>query len=131
MQTEETKGREESLYKRLGGYDAIAAVVDDYIRRIVEDKQLNRFFMGHSTDSKNRIRQQMVEFICNAAEGPCNYTGRDLYIAHSGLSITEDDWEIGTKLLIDTLNKFNVSEKEKETILNVVSDLKDDIVELE
>lgn len=44
---------EASLYKRLGGYDAIAAVVDDFIGRLLADKQLSRFFTGVSTDSRS------------------------------------------------------------------------------
>ena len=52
---------EKSLYQRLGGYDAIAAVVDDFIGRLLNDPQLTRFFTGHGTDSKKRIRQLIVE----------------------------------------------------------------------
>ena len=32
-----------SLYKRLGGYDAIAAVTDDFLGRLAADKQMSRF----------------------------------------------------------------------------------------
>ena len=65
-----------SLYERLGGYNAIAAVVDDFVGRLVSDKQFERFFTGHSTDSKKRIRQHIVDQLCAAAGGPCVYTGR-------------------------------------------------------
>ncbi len=34
------KKEEKSLYERLGGYNAIAAVVDDFVGRLVADKQL-------------------------------------------------------------------------------------------
>ena len=34
-----------SLYKRLGGYDAIAAVTDDFLGRLAADKQMSRFFV--------------------------------------------------------------------------------------
>ncbi len=40
-----------SLYHRLGGYDAIAAVTDEFITRLATDKDLGRFFVGLSTDS--------------------------------------------------------------------------------
>ena len=32
----------DSLYKRLGGYDALAAVTDDFIGRLITDKKLGR-----------------------------------------------------------------------------------------
>jgi hypothetical protein len=48
-----------SLYARLGGYDAIAAVVDDFVGRLVADKRLTKFFLGHSEDSLKRIRMHV------------------------------------------------------------------------
>ena len=56
-----------SLYERLGGYNAVAAVVDDFVGRLVTDRQFERFFKGHSTDSKKRIRQHIVDQLCAAA----------------------------------------------------------------
>jgi hemoglobin len=70
--------KEKSLYERLGGYNAIAAVVDDFISRWVADPHIGRFLIGHSTDSKKRMRQQLVELVCEAAGGPCIYTGRNM-----------------------------------------------------
>ena len=46
-----------SLYERVGGYNALAAVVDDFIGRLVADQRFTKFFSGHSTDSRKRIRQ--------------------------------------------------------------------------
>src|SRR5437016_8596264 len=65
-----------SLYQRLGGYDALAAVTDDFIGRLIGDPQLTRFFTGFSTDSKVLIRQHIVDFLCAATGGPCKYHGR-------------------------------------------------------
>src|SRR5436189_3306148 len=78
-----------SLYQRLGGYDAVAAVVDDFIGRLVADKKFSKFFVGHSTDSLKKIRQHIVDQFCNAAGGPCLYTGRDMKTTHAGLGISE------------------------------------------
>src|SRR5919109_3325183 len=55
---------EKSLYERLGGYDAIAAVIDDFFKRMINDPQLGRFFIGLSTDSKMRALQLTVDFVC-------------------------------------------------------------------
>ena len=64
-----------SLYKRLGGYDALAAVTDDFITRLATDKTLGRFFVGASDNSKMRIRQLVVDQLCAATGGPCNLQG--------------------------------------------------------
>src|SRR3954470_22970156 len=77
--------QEKSLYERVGGYNALAAVVDDFIVRLVTDKQFERFFVGHSDDSKKRIRQHILDQFCAATGGPCVYTGREMKTSHTGL----------------------------------------------
>jgi hemoglobin len=119
----------DSLYKRLGGYDALAAVTDDFIARLAADPQLQRFFLGHSTDSLKRIRQLIVDQLCQVTGGPCVYIGRDMKTSHAGLGTTQKDWDITVNHLVATLDKFKVPAKEKDEVLAAVSTLKKDIVE--
>jgi hemoglobin len=118
-----------TLYKRLGGYDAVAAVTDDFLARLAGDPQFAKFFVGHGTDSIKRIRQNIVDQLCAATGGPCNYIGRDMKTSHAGLGITEKDWDASVKLLVATLDKFTVPAKEKDEVLGAISGLKKDIVE--
>ena len=124
-----TQAQERSLYQRLGGYDAIAAVTDDFISRLITDPQFTRFFAGFSTDSKKRIRQHIVDQLCEASGGPCIYTGRTMKASHAGLGITERDWEAAAKQLTATLEKFQVPEREKQEVIAAVTRLKPDIIE--
>jgi truncated hemoglobin YjbI len=94
------QAQEKSLYQRLGGYDAIAAVSDEFIARLATDEQEKRFFIGFSNDGKLRIRQLLVDLVCKATGGPCVYIGRDMKTAHAGRrhhqgrlgSLAEDFW---------------------------------------
>ncbi|HJT67675.1 MAG TPA: group 1 truncated hemoglobin [Pyrinomonadaceae bacterium] len=124
-----SRAQEKSLYQRIGGYDALAAVVDDFVGRLVTDKQFERFFVGHSIDSKKRIRQHILDQFCAATGGPCVYTGRDMKTSHTGLGITEAEWDAAAKHLAASLDKFKVPEKEKGEVLAFVVSLKKDIVE--
>ena len=119
---------QDSLYKRLGGYDALAAVSDDFLGRLASDPKESRFFVGLSTDSKTRVRQHVVDFLCKATGGPCAYTGRDMTAAHTGLGITEEDWTITVKALGDTLNKFKVPAHEQQEVVTAIAALKGQIV---
>jgi hemoglobin len=118
-----------SLYDRLGGYNAVAAVVDDFIGRLVADKRFTKFFVGHSEDSLKKIRQHIVDQFCAAAGGPCLYTGRDMKTSHKGLGITGDDWDAAARHLVESLDKFNVPKAEKDDLLAFVTSLRKDIVE--
>lgn len=121
---------EKSLYARLGGYDAIAAVVDDFFGSLTKDPQFSaRFFTGHSADSFKKVRQLTVDLTCAATGGPCYYTGRDMKTTHAGLGITENDWDASVKHFVATLDKFKVPQKEQADLLGIVSSLKGDIVE--
>ncbi len=119
---------QDSLYKRLGGYDALAAVTDDFLGRLLTDPKESRFFVGLSTDSKTKVRQHVVDFLCVATGGPCKYTGRDMETAHTGLNITEEDWTIAVKALGDTLNKFKVPAREQGEVVGAIAPLKSKIV---
>lgn len=124
-----TDPKDRSLYQRLGGYDALAAVTDDFIGRLAGDEALGKFFIGLSNDSKSRVRQHVIDFLCKATGGPCVYTGRDMKLVHTGLGITKQEWTVSVKHLVATLDKFKVPEREKSEVLAAVGSLEKDIVE--
>lgn len=118
-----------TLYQRLGGYDAIAAVIDEFIKRMDADPKMKRFLVGLSQDSAGRLRQHIVDQVCAAAGGPCVYTGRDMKTSHKGMGITEDDWNAAAGHLVASLDTFHVPDMEKKDLLAIVSSVKGDIVE--
>jgi truncated hemoglobin YjbI len=66
-----------TLYARLGGYDAIAAVSKDLVDRLQEDPQLGRFWRHRGEDGLKRELQLLVDFLCAATGGPMYYRGRE------------------------------------------------------
>ena len=118
-----------SLYTRLGGYDAIALVVDDFITRLATDPTFARFFSGFGDDSKKRLRQHILDQFCVAAGGPCVYLGRDMKTTHTGLGITEAQWDAAAKHLVAALDKYKVPQAEKDELMAFVGTQKKDIVE--
>jgi hemoglobin len=74
----------DSLYTRLGGYDALAAVTKDFIGRLATDRQLAKFFTGLNDVSKARVEAHVIDFLCVATGGPCIYAGQDMKTAHTG-----------------------------------------------
>ena len=123
------KASSPSLYQRIGGYDAVAAVTDDFIGRLATDPKLGKFFAGHSTDSLTKLRQHVIDFVCIATGGPCAYTGRDMKTAHKGLGISESDWGVAVNHFVATLDKFKVPQAEKDQLVAAVAGVKGQIVE--
>jgi hemoglobin len=120
---------EESLYHRLGGYDAIAAATDDLLARLQSDPQLRDYWKGASTNNQRRARQLIVDFMAEAAGGPAYYTGRDMKTSHVGMHINESDWEAFMRHGAATLDHFDVPSQEKEEVLAFFASLRTEIVE--
>ena len=121
--------KENSLYQRLGGYDAIAALTDDFLGRLTSDDEFRKFFVGMSNDTKGRIRQHIVEFFCQATGGPCVYTGRDMKTVHTGLGITENEWKKSVVYIGESMNALKIAPAEQKDLGMALAPLEKDIVE--
>ena len=119
----------DTLYARLGGYDAIAAVADDLLVRLVADAQLGRFWQNRAEDSVRREKQLLINFLCASAGGPLYYVGRDMKMSHRGMGVSASDWQVFIGHLEATLEKFGVATAERTAVLGFVDSTKVDIVE--
>ncbi len=118
-----------TLYERLGGYDAIAAVTKDLMLRIKADSQLGRFYQYRGEDGIQREEQLLVDFLCSGAGGPMYYTGRDMKTLHIGMKLSESDWSALLGHLNATLEAFQVPQAERDDVVAFVQSTKLDIVE--
>jgi len=118
------QSKEATLYARLGGYDAIAAVADDLLPRLMADSQLGRFWQHRGEDGVRREKQLLVDFLCASAGGPLYYRGRDMATCHRGMRISESDWAIFLGHVKATLDKFAVPERERSEALAFVASLR-------
>jgi hemoglobin len=117
--------QQKTLYERLGGKDAITAVVDDFVGNVAADNRINKYFAR--TDIP-RLKRLLVEQICAGTGGPCVYTGRDMPTTHKGMGITNADFDALVGDLVKSLDKFKVPEKEKNDLLAILGPMKPSIV---
>ena len=117
-----------SLYERLGGKDAITAVVDDFVARCAADSRINGKFAR--TDIA-RLKANLVDQVCEAAGGPCTYAGRDMRTTHDGMAVTAGEFDALVGDLVATLDQFGVGEAEQAELLGALAPMRGDIVEVE
>src|SRR6058998_3955732 len=117
-----------SLYERLGGKDAIAAVVDDFVARCGADGRINGKFAR--TDVP-RLKKMLVDQVCEAAGGPCTYSGRTMRITHTDMGVTSREFDALVGNLVMTLDRFNVPKPEQDELLGALAPMKSDIVEVD
>jgi hemoglobin len=117
-----------SLYERLGGLDAIRAVVDAFVARCADDSRINRKFERSDIP---RLKRMLVDQVCEATGGPCTYTGRDMTETHEGMGVTAGEFDALVEDLVVTLEEFGVPKPEQDELLAVLGPMRDDIVEVE
>jgi hemoglobin len=117
-----------SLYERLGGYDVIAAIVDDLLPRLLDDRQLGVYWKGKCQDSLKKDRQLFVDFLSSSFGGPVVYLGRDMKTSHDGLGITETEWNRFIEHVVATLQNLAIAERETAEFLAAAGRLKGDVL---
>jgi hemoglobin len=117
-----------SLYDRLGGTDAITAVVRAVVDRQLKDDRINRKF---ARTNRDRLIKEFVDLICQATGGPCKYTGRDMPEAHHHMGVTSGEFQAFVEDVVAVLNDFKVEATEQGELLNLLAPLRDEIVEVD
>lgn len=114
-----------SLYERLGGQEAIVAVVDDFIANVAADERINGFFANTDIAA---LKANLVDQVCAGTGGPCTYTGKDMKTAHAGMGITEEQFNAMGEDMLATLAKFEVPEQETNELMSLLGSMQGDIV---
>lgn len=124
-----------TLYDRLGGVNAISAVVDQFIANVAANPKMVRTFkpllddVGKGNTARvTALRNNLIDQIGEAAGGPQKYKGKDMVTAHKGMNITEDEFNSLVNDLVMALDKFKVPATEKGELLGVLGGLKGMIV---
>ncbi|WP_254766349.1 group I truncated hemoglobin [Salinilacihabitans rarus] len=115
----------DTLYDRLGGEDAIGAVVDRFYERVLDDERLAPFF--EDVDMRGQ-RAHQTQFLCAVTGGPVEYTGRDMETAHAHLDVREEHFAAIVGHLAAALEEFDVDAADREAVLDAFGSYEDAIV---
>jgi hemoglobin len=110
---------------------AIAAVIDDFINRVMDNPRLNanpKVDEAHHRVSRAGFKYLVTEMVCWATGGPQQYTGRSMRDSHVHLDITEEEWQVFMADLQACLDHCGVPKVEQGEIVALVESTKGDIV---
>jgi hemoglobin len=114
-----------SIYAKIGGQEALIAVVDDFYARVMADAQLAPFFVG---SNMSRLKGKQVEFFAAALGGPDEYSGQSMRDAHRGRGIGQVHFDLVAEYLSEALAEAGVPDDTAATIIATVAPLSRDIV---
>lgn len=113
-----------TIYDRVGGHEALEAVVEDFYNRVLADEQLSGFFAG---TNMNRMKGKSAEFFAAALGGPNPYGGLSMKQAHQGRGITMEHFNLVVAHLMDSLAAAGVPSETVAEILETIAPLAGDI----
>lgn len=132
--TMSSKNMGKSLWDRLGGEPAVTAVVDDFVGRAASDPKVNFTRKGHPAEwnaspaNVAKLKKGLVTFISENTGGPLKYKGKDMVAVHTGMEISDAEFNALAADLGASLDKFKVPAKEKNELIAVVASTRGSIV---
>ena len=117
-----------SLYRRLGGREGIAGVVDAFVTNALADPRLGPAFKSLPAAKVGPLKSNIADFICENTGGPCSYVGRTLKESHKGLGLAREDFDTCNAALANALDTNGVKAADKEQLMKLVQSLMPDIV---
>lgn len=125
---------EQSLYERLGGVYAIAAVVDHFSDQLLKNPKIvnanPELKEWHTKEYKVRLpglKFNRTLWVCAVSGGPYQCTAKNLDDAHMHLHISPEVFDEVAAELGRTLDYFKVPEREKEQVLAAFNAQKPDV----
>jgi hemoglobin len=118
-----------SLYERLGGKDAIAKVVDTFMKNVAADTKLNKRFAALKGKRLDDFKQKVVDQLCEATGGDCKYEGKPMKDAHAKMKIKEEEWNAFLSDLKAALDEHEIAENDQADLMALLGPMHDDIVD--
>ncbi len=134
------------LYDRLGGEKGIAAIVDDFITRVLADPRVNWERKGitrggfslkrnqsvawdPNAQNVDRLKKHMRQFLSLATGGPTVYEGRDIKEVHGGMHVSNPEFDATIGDMKATLDKLQVPNDEQKELLAILESTRPQISE--
>jgi len=117
-----------SLYRRLGGREGIAGVVDAFVTNALADPRIGPAFKSLPAAKVGPLKSNIADFICENTGGPCSYLGRTMKESHKGLGLAREDVDACNAALAKALDTNGVKAADKEQLMKLVQSLMPEIV---
>lgn len=115
----------ETLYDRLGGYDGISAVVEEFYDALLADADIGPLF---ATADMAELRRTQTDFLCEAAGGPERYDGPPVREAHAHVPFTPGHIQRAVALLYGALDAFDVPDADADAVVGAVAAFEQDLL---
>jgi hemoglobin len=114
-----------SAFKAFGEKAGLVKIMDDFMIGLLKDSRTKSFF---ENADQVRVKEQLVEQICEMLQGPCKYNGSKMKPIHANLSINREHFNALVEQLQFAMDKNNVPFAAQNKLLAVLAPMHRDIV---
>ncbi len=128
---EKEKTTEATLWNRLGGEKVVRPMVKDFIFSVAADPKVNITRDGKfKLDGKGiaKLEQSLVEYLSEATGGPLKYSGKDMAAAHTGMKITDAEFDTMMRHMTEVMKKHNLNQREQIELVETVGPSRKQVV---
>lgn len=113
------------LYRELGELPGIERLIDGLLDNIARDDRIFPLFREANID---RFRSKLIEKFCSLSGGPCTYTGASIIDAHSGMQITEAQFNALVEDLIDAMEAQQIPVGTQNRLLAILAPMRPEVI---
>ena len=123
----QTASKNDQLYKAFGEKAGLVALMDDFMVRLLADPRTGPHFQPAN---QQRVKEQLVDQLCDLGGGPCQYKGADMQSSHSNLDIKKSDFHALVEVLQQSMDAKNIPFRKQNEMLALLAPMNRDIITL-
>jgi len=117
--------KEDSLYSALGSEAGVKRLAIKAVELTHNDERIA--FLFEESDMVGLLHH-LEDQLCFLSGGPCEYKGREMIETHSGLDISEAEFDIFVELFIDVMEQVGISHSARNRLLAILAPMRQDII---
>ena len=121
----QTASKNDQLYKAFGEKAGLVALMDDFMVRLLADPRTGPHFQPAN---QQRVKEQLVDQLCDLGGGPCQYKGADMQSSHSNLDIKKSDFHALVEVLQQSMDAKNIPFRKQNEMLALLAPMNRDII---
>tara|TARA_R110002110_G_scaffold316722_1_gene529647 strand:- start:262 stop:678 length:417 start_codon:yes stop_codon:yes gene_type:complete len=118
---------ENTLYDQLGQREGIDRIVARFIVSIESRPRVAKHFEKTDLD---RFYDKLAEHICFLADGPCEYTGDTMVDVHTGMNISEAEFNLLAEMVLDAMDAEGIPHPVQNDLVARLVPLRSEVIYL-
>jgi hemoglobin len=115
----------DQLYKAFGEKAGLVTLMDDFMVRLLADPRTGPHF---KPSNQQRVKEQLVDQLCQLSGGPCVYKGADMKSAHANLDIKKSDFNALVEVLQQSMDAQGIPFRTQNQMLALLAPMHRDTI---